>query len=74
MGIAFNHNPRTCLANTLAMKRVGHYGLRADKLVKAPTCLKADLVAQLEFFLKRAIWRHPVIVAAREIADFRVKR
>ena len=51
------------------MQRIRHHLARAHQAVEGPAFVEGHLVAQGELLLKRAVGRHPVVVAAREVAD-----
>ncbi len=72
--VAVNHDTWAGNLDPLPVQRVGHHFGGAQNTVKRATFGQRYLMAQCELFLKRAIWRHPVIVTPGQIADFRVER
>ncbi len=58
----------------LPVERIGHDLARAEQLGKGAVWCQRDLVADGKFVGKRSVWRHPVIVAPRQIADFGIER
>ena len=56
------------------MQRVRHDTIRPEQPLKAPSAGKAHRVAERKLFLQRAFGRHPVVHAARQVADLGIKR